>query len=635
MAASGSRVMREYVLPGPSGGMNTRTYETELPDNNYVLLRNIELSSKLGIFANRRGTTSPFDLIGANAIRGGVRWYYGASSKQLVVAVNGVVKYWNTGTLAWTDIKTGLTADAEYHFAAYLDRLFYVNGTDAMQRWDGTTNRAAGFPAPGSTASVATGAAGVLTGAYTYKITFLYDSNDAHESSASTASATVNPSAQKVDLTSIPTGAAGSGVTGRNIYRTKAGGSEWYFVAKIANNTATTYTDNIADASQGTNQAPNDNGIPPAGQFMVFWRGRMCVAKTTAQPQRLFLSAIVSTEKSPTGASSLHGAGEEIFPASHFVDAGDNNSPITGIAVMRDQLVIFKEDGIYNVQGDDAEDMVIWVAQSSTGCIAPRTIVNMRGNLFFLGRNDGVPEVYTYDGSSAEALSTPIEPTLKANLTGLTDLVNYPIQPCAGRYRGQYILAYPLVGTEPADFECAVLDTRPPAPRWAMWRKLEASVFIPWNGRGDAGEFMYGSQKEGRVLRFDSVDTDYDATLPTNIACTIETKPLDLGAPYQWKQVNRIEVYAKANTGSTITVERRYDFNTSGVTTGALAVTMNPSVTGHQVFKHVIDCGGSDSADVEQGYLVKLLITTAGEIEIYRIVFYFTAEPPGIRHDAT
>lgn len=60
----------------------------------------------------------------------------------------------------------------------------------------------------------------------------------------------------KLEWTGIPLG--GSMTTARKLYRTMAGGSIYYLAATIANNTATTYTDNIADSSLGV-QAPTVN----------------------------------------------------------------------------------------------------------------------------------------------------------------------------------------------------------------------------------------------------------------------------------------------------------------------------------------------------------------------------------------
>lgn len=53
----------------------------------------------------------------------------------------------------------------------------------------------------------------------------------------------------KVLVSAIPLG--GSAVTARKLYRTTAGGTAYFLLATVADNTTTTYTDNIADASLG------------------------------------------------------------------------------------------------------------------------------------------------------------------------------------------------------------------------------------------------------------------------------------------------------------------------------------------------------------------------------------------------
>jgi uncharacterized phiE125 gp8 family phage protein len=60
----------------------------------------------------------------------------------------------------------------------------------------------------------------------------------------------------QVALAGIPTG--GSAVLSREIYRTAAGGSTYLLLATLADNTTTTYIDNVADASLGAG-APQVN----------------------------------------------------------------------------------------------------------------------------------------------------------------------------------------------------------------------------------------------------------------------------------------------------------------------------------------------------------------------------------------
>jgi hypothetical protein len=102
-----------------------------------------------------------------------------------------------------------------------------------------------------SAPTAAVGAATGLTGAYQYKVTFV---NAAGETIGGATSNAVTVANQKINLSSIPLGPAGT--TARNIYRTKAGGgdgSSFFFQSQIADNTTTTLTgDATADASLGS-----------------------------------------------------------------------------------------------------------------------------------------------------------------------------------------------------------------------------------------------------------------------------------------------------------------------------------------------------------------------------------------------
>lgn len=638
---------QEYVIGKPTGGVNTRTYPTELEDEVFAMLTNVDPFANIGAFVCRKGIEWQADLIGTatKPVRAGYRFYFGTSSTTrhlLAVAGTDLTKVVanSTGGVSIFDFSgTPTLEDKDWYFASYLDRCYITTSLPGqpLKRWDGTTFTNAGFPSVGAP-TVATGAAGALTGAYKYKITAVYDSNSAHESSGGTASATVNPAAQRVELSAIPTP---SSATARNIYRTAAGGTTYFFLATIADNVTTTYSDNTADASLSTAEVPTDNGIPPASVFVVFWRGRMVLARQETLPSRVAFSAITTTEASPGGGLTTHGADVEIFPASHYIDVGDDNRPITGLAVIQDQLVIFKEDQIWNISGDDAEDFRLWKAQSSVGCIAPKTIVNVRGTVLFLGRNEGSPGVYSYDGSSVDNLSLAIEPTLKANIYGLGSIGTQSIQPAAGYYRGCYLLSYRKTGG--TTYEVAVLDTRPPRPRWLFLSNVEATCFIPFNGPDDEGEMCFGRSDSPRIFEMDKKLVDFFAQTSvdwTAIAMTVETGWLDLDAPYHLKTINWIDIYGKEGEqpgvgdtdpgDTTITVERRYDFATSGTSVDCSAVNVSTATKhmGRNLWKRRIHPEGSEGTVPEICYRMKLVITTSAPIEIHRIVINFTPSTP-------
>lgn len=105
-------------------------------------------------------------------------------------------------------------------------------------------------PTTPSAALASAGAGNLSAGNYQYKIAYVTANGDTALSTASTAVNVTAPGTNgKITLT-IPTSGSGL-VSARRIYRTQAGGSTYYFLATVANNTATSYTDNIADATIG------------------------------------------------------------------------------------------------------------------------------------------------------------------------------------------------------------------------------------------------------------------------------------------------------------------------------------------------------------------------------------------------
>lgn len=101
------------------------------------------------------------------------------------------------------------------------------------------------------------GAGNVDNGAHRYLATFVTADGETEGGGISAALTVADKTVNgKVALSAIALG--GSAVTSRKLYRTQAGGATYLFLATIADNTTTTFTDNIADASLGA-QAPTVN----------------------------------------------------------------------------------------------------------------------------------------------------------------------------------------------------------------------------------------------------------------------------------------------------------------------------------------------------------------------------------------
>src|SRR5207253_1959163 len=97
---------------------------------------------------------------------------------------------------------------------------------------------------------------GNLNGTYFYEMTYEVGSA---EFRLGTKSNTISVSNSQVKL-ALPFGYAG--VTKRKLYRTIAGGAVPLFVAEIADDTTSTYTDNTADGSLGAGIIAINNECP-------------------------------------------------------------------------------------------------------------------------------------------------------------------------------------------------------------------------------------------------------------------------------------------------------------------------------------------------------------------------------------
>jgi len=113
-------------------------------------------------------------------------------------------------------------------------------------------------PSSFTAALAATPVAGnVNAGAHRYLATFVTADGETQAGGVSAAVAVANTAVNgQVELSAIPIG--GSLVTARKLYRTAANGGTYLLLTTLANNTATTYTDNVADASLGAS-APTTN----------------------------------------------------------------------------------------------------------------------------------------------------------------------------------------------------------------------------------------------------------------------------------------------------------------------------------------------------------------------------------------
>lgn len=151
----------------------------------------------------------------------------------------------------WT-LAGSIGSSKAFTTVGYQDFIFLANGINNKAFEKGNIHNWK-FENPLSAPTIAAGAAGNPTGTQTAYYTYLYRFSNGHqvESAPSPASAAVAFASEIISWTGIsvcpkvPTGA----VVWRNLYRYSTGIGGINYVTSIENNTATTYSDDIADAT--------------------------------------------------------------------------------------------------------------------------------------------------------------------------------------------------------------------------------------------------------------------------------------------------------------------------------------------------------------------------------------------------
>lgn len=174
------------------------------------------------------------------------------------------------------------------------------------------------FSPPSSAPSAAKASgSGLSSGVYQYLVTFLTQGGET--TAGPSVSVTTTSGNDQVNLTNIPLapsstilpGIATNTPIGRNIYRTQVGGSTFYLLTAIQDNTTTSYTDTTADASLYTNATPpvvNTSGVmlwPPRerdfAEYSNMFDSNIALA---AGGNMGLMGAVGDTGQSPTGNSS-------------------------------------------------------------------------------------------------------------------------------------------------------------------------------------------------------------------------------------------------------------------------------------------------------------------------------------------
>jgi len=166
---------------------------------------------------------------------------------------------------------------------------------------------------------------------------------------------TTDASNRKVTLSNIPLGPLGT--TNRKLWRTEGDGSALKLLATIADNTTTTYADDIADGSLGAGIGATTDAVPK-GNILNVHRERLFITGDPNNPNRIYYS----------NAYLPHYIQQTVNTDYMDVEKDDNDE-IVGIPIQLGTMCCFKKNTIrkLHVQNPTSgSDPAQWYADANT-----------------------------------------------------------------------------------------------------------------------------------------------------------------------------------------------------------------------------------------------------------------------------
>lgn len=318
------------------------------------------------------------------AVLNGVTYYF-VMTPTKVVRVAGA-------TLS--DMVTG-QSDAYYSGLTLGSLFFFCSGVNPNQKVTSALSvQNNGIAAPTDPGTVLTdGGVGVLTGSYTYKVTFR-NSVTGHESDPSPASNILTITTRQINLNNIPV-SSDPQVDRKKLYRTTGTNSgQWFFDAEIANAT-TAHTSNKPDA-QLAEQVFEDNGIPPQAKYVEEFNGMLAYAGLASPLQNyVALSGVLRPEA--------------VDVDNRYGLAPDEQDVITGLKKFGRLLVAAKKHKIWVGTGFGPDEMDFTPTQVSQGPLGHWGIIEYRSALWYPSEQG----FQVWGGLQEEYIGRPIEDLYK------------------------------------------------------------------------------------------------------------------------------------------------------------------------------------------------------------------------------
>ena len=469
------------------GGKNSKFEKTLIKENESPDCMNVVFD------AGSVGTRNGFKKINTGSVGSyvcdGLYVRNGTNASETMVGFYGGNGY----TLAGTSLVTIPSAQSVFTLSVRVgaaqmeNHLFIGNGGVIPYKYNGTDFTRHGVYPPTMTASFFTGAAGVLTGDYRYKVTYV--NSALVEGNVASASATFVITAAQISITCLPIAPQSWGVSTRNIYRTVTSGSTWFRHSTINDNTTTTLLDNTADSALGV-AAPTEKGVPPKYSTIIFFNNRLFM-NDTENPSFVWYSDL----NEPYTIAS-----------TNFQVAGDTASDLfSGFGIQDSSLLLFCQRSIYVWYQPDTTpgNWKLVKSKSSYSSKSPYGQFRYSNKVGFPAVTDGkFVGIASISGESIQTTASTL-----TNVTAGSDLISDRIEPDMFDVQEAYVgnissiifknkayIAITKDSPNTTNNRVYVMDfsidnlSKSQKEAWTPWSGLNAAQFVIYSG-----SLYYGS----------------------------------------------------------------------------------------------------------------------------------------------
>jgi hypothetical protein len=266
---------------------------------------------------------------------------------------------------------------------------------------------------------------------------------------------------------------------------------------------ATVSTDPLVIGPLGANQGtyPSDaialSPTFPAANYILNFKGHIWAAGILNEPTTVRWSGF------------NYNGGYNVWPETsfEFLSTAKDNSPITAIAGLGDNLVVFKQDSIWQLifGGSDENGLDLFIPQlvvAGVGCVSQSSIQEIRGRLVFLAE-DGF---YAFDG-------TPNIKKISENVNTTVQRINPAHRPFASavNWRSKYCYLCSVALDESTSNNIIfVYDYKHDA--WWLWDDIPAEFLLVTSDTALQEQVIFGNttagffQLSGELDNFGTID---------------------------------------------------------------------------------------------------------------------------------